>query len=123
MKKFILATLAAAVMTAGLSGLASSHHSHSMFDHDNEVTITGTVKKFTFSNPHLFLYIDVRKENDSVVNYWVEMSNIPNMIRRGIGSRTFQPGDVVTVNMYPLKDGRPGGNYTTIIAADGKIYD
>ena len=32
-------------------------------------------------------------------------------------------GDVITVNMFPLKDGRPGGNYSTIIAAGGKTYD
>jgi hypothetical protein len=51
------------------------------------------------------------------------MSNIPNMIRRGIGHNTFQEGDEVTVNFWPLKDGRPGGNYSTIVAADGTEYD
>ena len=45
------------------------------------------------------------------------------MIRRGVGYKTFAPGDEVTVNMWRLKDGRPGGNYTTIVAADGKTYD
>ena len=58
-----------------------------------------------------------------MVNYWIEMSNLPNMIRRGIGQATFKPGDKVTVNLHPLKDGRPGGSYVTIVAADGKTYE
>ncbi len=105
------------------SNLSLAHHSHSMFDHSEEVSITGTVTKFSFRNPHVFLFIDVKNENGEVLNYWIEMSNIPNMIRRGVGYKTFEPGDEVTVNMWRLKDGRPGGNYTTIVAADGKTYD
>ena len=105
------------------SNLSLAHHSHSMFDHSEEVSITGTVTKFSFRNPHVFLFIDVKNENGGVLNYWIEMSNIPNMIRRGVGYKTFEPGDEVTVNMWRLKDGRPGGNYTTIVAADGKTYD
>jgi len=105
------------------SNLSLAHHSHSMFDHSEEVSISGTVTKFSFRNPHVFLFIDVKNENGEVLNYWIEMSNIPNMIRRGVGYKTFAPGDEVIVNMWRLKDGRPGGNYTTIVAADGKTYD
>ncbi len=57
------------------------------------------------------------------MNYWVELSNLTNMIRRGVGQTTFKPGDNVTVNLHPLRDGRPGGSYITIVAADGKTYD
>jgi len=110
-------------MAAGLSSPASPHHSHSMFDHANIMTITGTVTEFSFRNPHVFLFIDVESDSGDVVNYWIEMSNIPGMIKRGIGAKTFQPGDVITANLFPLMDGRPGGNYHTIVAADGNTYD
>ena len=86
-------------------------------------SITGTVTEFVFRNPHVFLYVDVKGENGETVNYWIEMSNITEHDQRGIGQATFKPGDKVTVNVHPLKDGRPGGNYVTIAAADGKIYD
>lgn len=122
MIKLIQVGLLGAAML-GASVPALSHHSHSMFDHDQEVSLTGTVTKFTFRNPHVFLFLDVEAESGATVNYWVEMSNIPNMIRRGIGYSTFKTGDVVTVNIYPLRDGRPGGNYVTVIAADGTEYD
>ena len=115
--------LQAAVMALAIVSPAFSHHSHAMFDHGKEVTVTGTVKEFVFRNPHVLLYIDVKNDNGEVVNYWVEMSNIPNMIRRGIGQATFKPGETVVVQVYPMKDGRPGGNYVTITAADGKKFD
>jgi hypothetical protein len=111
------------LLALAVSGLARAHHSHAMFDHSREVTLTGKVTNFAFTNPHAFLYIDVEAEGGEVVNYWVEMSNIPNMIRRGVSPRTFNVGDVVTVNFHPLMDGRPGGNYITVKAADGKTYD
>ena len=99
------------------------HHSHSMFDHTKDVTVTGTVTEFVYRNPHVFLYIDIKADSGDVVNYSIEMSNIPNMIRRGIGQASFKPGDKVTAHVHPLRDGRPGGNYVTIVAANGKTYD
>jgi hypothetical protein len=112
----------ALAMALAVVSPALSHHSHAMFDHAREVTLSGTVTQFVFRNPHAFLYFDVTTDKGEVVNYWIEMSNLTNMIRRGVGQGTFKPGDKVTVNFYPLKDGRPGGSYTTILAADGKTY-
>jgi hypothetical protein len=122
MTKLIWTGLFAGAMAFGVSAPALSHHSHAMFDHTVEASVTGTVTDFAYRNPHVFLYVDVEEEGE-MVHYWFEMSNIPNMIRRGIGHNTFQSGDEVTVNFWPLKDGRPGGNYSTIVAADGTEYD
>lgn len=115
--------LLAVLLALGAASPAWSHHSHAMFDHEQEVTVTGTVTEFVFRNPHVFLYVDVKNPTGEAVNYWVEMSNIPNMIRRGITPATFKPGDTVTIRVHPLKDGRPGGNYVTVTAADGKTYE
>jgi hypothetical protein len=102
---------------------ANAHHSHSMFDMTKEVSLTGTVTSFSYRNPHVFLYVDVKNEKGEVVSWAVEMSNISNMQTRGIYLSTFKAGDVVTVKINPLKDGRLGGNYTSITAADGKTYE
>lgn len=122
MKTLMWAGLLSAGAALGMSAPALSHHSHAMFDHTVESSVTGKVADFAYRNPHVFLYVDVEEEGE-LVHYWFEMSNIPNMIRRGIGHNTFQVGDEVTVNFWPLKDGRPGGNYSTVIAADGTEYD
>ena len=122
MKHLTWTGVLAAVLALAVVTPAWPHHSHAMFDHTKEMTVAGTVSEFVFRNPHVFLYVTVKGENGEDVNYWIEMSNIPNMIRRGIGQATFKPGDKVTVNLDPLKDGRPGGSYVTITAADGKTY-
>jgi hypothetical protein len=100
-----------------------AHHSHAMFDTSREVTITGTVKSFLYRNPHVFLHVETKGEDGKAMSWSVEMSNTANMERRGIYRGTFKPGDVVTVTVNPLRDGRPGGNYTSIKAADGKTYN
>lgn len=122
MRKPVYALLLAAAAIAGWSYPALSHHSHAMFDHTIEKTITGTVTNFSYRNPHVFLYVDVKGENGQVVNWAIEMSNIQNTIRSGIRQATFKIGDTVIVTMNPLRDNRPGGNFTAITAADGKVY-
>ena len=101
---------------------ALAHHSHAMFDHTREITVSGKVSGYAFRNPHVFLYVDAEDENGQMVTWWVEMSNITNMLRRGVGKDTFKEGDVLTVSMHPLQNGRPGGNYMAITTADGKTY-
>ena len=113
--------IAAVVITSGAN--LRAHHSHAMFDMTREATITGTVTAYAYRNPHVFLYMDVKAEDGTVQNWAVEMSNISNMESRGIYLSTFKPGDTITVKLNPLRDGRPGGNYTSVVAADGKKYD
>ncbi len=123
MKQLKWTVLLAGVLMLGMTAPAFSHHSHAMFDHTKQIIVTGTVSEFVYRNPHGFLYVDVKGENGETVNYWVEMSNLTNMVRRGIGRTTFKPGDTVEVNLHPLSDGRPGGSYITIVGADGKTYE
>src|SRR5215813_7733484 len=112
-----LACALAGAMTLAASSPAWAHHSHAMFDHDKEVTITGTVAEWVFRNPHVFLYVDVKSPSGETVRYSVEMSNITNMIKVGFSPTTFKAGDKVTVTLHPLIDGRPGGNYIVAMSA------
>ena len=121
MHKLTLAGLMGAA-ALGLASPALSHHSHAMFDHAKEVTITGTVMNFAYVNPHGFLDVAVAGPDGKPVKYWVEMSNLTQMVLRNIKPTTFKKGDKVVVKMHPLKDGRLGGSYTVITAADGKDY-
>ena len=112
----------AGAVALGVVSPVAAHHSHAMFDHTKQASVSGTVTSFDYRNPHVGLYLDVDNAGKKV-NYWVEMSNVQNMIRRGIGHGTFKPGDKVTVTLHPLKDGRPGGNYIKVVAGDGKTYE
>ena len=113
----------AGALALGIASPVLAHHSHAMFDHTKDVTLTGKVTVFEFVNPHASLYVDVKNDKGETVNYWFEMSNVPNMIHRGIGKTTLKYGDTVTVKFHPLKDGRPGGNYVSITTDQGKFYE
>ena len=115
--------LLAGAVALGAVSPAFSHHSHAMFDHAKVVTIEGTVMNFAYVNPHGFLDVAVAGPDGKPVKYWIEMSNLTNMVVRGITPATFKKGDKITVKMHPLKDGRPGGSYTIITAANGKNYE
>ena len=121
MKRALVVGVAA--VTLASSADLRAHHSHAMFDMTRELPITGTVTAYAYRNPHVFLYVDVKGADGEVKNWAVEMSNIANMESRGIYLSTFKPGDTITVMLNPLRDGRPGGNYTSVIAADGKKYE
>jgi hypothetical protein len=122
MISFLRTSLLTGALLSAICSPAAAHHSHAMFDSTREVTIKGNVASFVFTNPHAYLYVDVMEANGQTVKYWIEMTNIPNMIRSGIRATTFKPGDAVTVVLHPLTDGRQGGFYKTVTAADGKPY-
>src|SRR5687768_13042341 len=117
MRKFAAIALIAAVLALAGARPAAAHHSHAMFDMSREVAITGTVSSFSYRNPHVFLHVEVKNDKGEVSSWAVEMSNITNMQSRGIYLSTFKPGDVITVRVNPLRDGRLGGNYTSVTAA------
>ena len=121
-KQLAFTGLLAAALALTSSSPAWSHHSHAMFDHDKEVTITGTVAEWVFRNPHVFLYVDTKSDSGETVRYSVEMSNITNMLKVGFSATTFKAGDKVTVELHPLADGRPGGNYIVATSGDGKQF-
>ena len=79
----------------------------------------GTVKEFTFTNPHVYLYLMSSDQAGKIAAYTVEGSFVGNMENQGIGPNTFKPGDKITVRVNPLKAGRPGGSYTGAIDAAG----
>ena len=96
--------------------------SRSMRPRSKVVTISGTVAEWVFRNPHVFLYVNIKNDSGATVKYAVEMSNITNMLKVGFTATTFKAGDKVTVELHPLIDGRPGGNYIVATSADGKQF-
>jgi len=121
MKKLASATLGIALGIASLvlcANLAMSHHSEAMFDPDKVVTVTGTVTEFQYVNPHVWLFVQARDEG--VETLWAfETGSVSSLMRAGIKKTSLMPGDVVTVQAHPLRDGRPGGQWLTVTKSDG----
>jgi len=114
------ALLAAA--TVWVSAPALAHHSFAMFDREKEVTLTGTVREFQWTNPHAFIEVDVPGENGAASERWsVEMNSPNNLTRQGWKSSLLKAGDKVSVTINPLRDGKKGGLFVSVVLPDGKV--
>lgn len=113
---FALALLAAALV----AGPARAHHSFAVhFVADRLVTVRGTVDEFTFRNPHGVLMVAAEGEGGAEV--WKIETNSPNILRRrGWTETSIKPGDVVTVEGYPARDGSNFMRVYRVIYADGR---
>ena len=104
---------------------ASAHHSTTMFDHAKVVSIAGVVKEVHWTNPHVAIYIYGTSAEVKEPTLWLmEMTSPGNLVRAGGWSRSaVRPGDKVTVDFAPLRDGKRGGALKKItIAGTGKFY-
>jgi Family of unknown function (DUF6152) len=98
------------------------HHSFSMFDLKQSVTLHGTVREFQWTNPHCFLQV-LTPARDSMNEWSVEMHAPSDMYRHGWRPGTLKPGDKVTVVIHPDRDGSKGGLLVSVIAPDGRTLE
>jgi hypothetical protein len=110
-------TLAAGLLAICRPALA--HHGGAEYG-DNLVELKqATVTKFLWSNPHSLLDFDVKDDKGKVV-HWVGETGAPSSISLvGWYKTCVQPGDVITVYIYPAKSGNPAGRLNKIVLPDG----
>jgi hypothetical protein len=99
---------------------ARSHHSNVAYEVTKVVTITGVVKEFRWVNPHTWLHLIV-DENGSKVEYQVEGRAPGVLLRAGWTKTSLKPGEKVTVDMSPAKDGTKVGIIARVTKEDGTI--
>ena len=122
MKRNVLGFFVAACVLSCAAAPALAHHSFAAeFDSNKPVTLTGTITKVEFQNPHIYFYIDVKDASGAVTNYAVE-GGTPNQLRRqGWGKDSLKIGEVVTVEGFLAR--KPEAhtiNGRTVTLADGR---
>jgi hypothetical protein len=98
----------------------SAHHSTAMYDSQNPVTITGVVKKFDWTNPHAFIFLEVKGADGKVVEWEVEMMSLNHLRAYGWTSKTVKPGDVISCTGAPAKSGDPSMIANRMKLGDGR---
>ena len=93
--KWQMATLVAAFCLWVTACPVAAHHSTAMYDNEHPVTVTGMVKKFDWTNPHAFVYLEVKDEKGNTVDWEVEMMSLNHLRSYGWTSKTVKPGDKV----------------------------
>ncbi len=103
---------------------ALAHHSYAMFDGANTRTVSGTVAKLEWTNPHVFLWIYVPKPAGTGYDlYAFENGSVGVLMRLGWSKESFKAGDKVSVEYWPLKDGRPGGHFHKATYSNGTVIE
>jgi hypothetical protein len=100
-------------------GIASAHHSFSVFDMTTNKEIEGEVVEFQWTNPHTWTWVDVTNADGTTTRWGLEGMS-PNFLgRRGWSKNTFKPGDKIKATLWPLKSGEPGGTLQRATLPDG----
>lgn len=117
--KFHIAYLG--ILAASLAGgVAQAHHSFAMFDMAKEVTVSGTVKQFQWTNPHAYIQVVSKNEAGQDVEWSMEMGAPMYLYARGWRPSSLKAGMQINVTLNPLRNGRPGGVVRDVTTADGK---
>lgn len=122
MKTICAGTAIRAAVVASIAGVLAAalptyaHHSFpAQYDETQPVELTGTVTRVEWTNPHIFIYIDVAdEESGEVVNWALEMGGPNSLLRLGWKRDSLKPGDEISVEGSLARDGSPLANAETI---------
>jgi hypothetical protein len=106
MKLRVLA-LGLGLMMAFPGSTLFAHHSTAMYNMANPTTVTGVVKRFDWTNPHAYIYLEVKDESGNTTEWTVEMMSLNHLKSYGWSRNTVQPGDVVACTGGAAKSGLP----------------
>src|SRR5690606_17815488 len=105
------AGLLCAAASLAIAASASAHHSRTMFDDSITQVLRGTIVDFDFVNPHAFIIMSVENEDGSSTTWELEGTNAMGLIRQGWRPDSLRAGDMIEVEIHPLRSGAPGGEW------------
>jgi Family of unknown function (DUF6152) len=110
-----------ALLVVGLSAGMSAHHSFAAeYDSKAPLTLTGVVTKVEWTNPHTYVYIDVKDEAGKTVN-WAFEGYPPNTLKRtGFDRDVVQAGTTITITGWHARDNSHRAAGREITLPDGK---
>jgi hypothetical protein len=113
-----------AATLALFSGHVGAHHSAAMFDPKKEVTLTGTVREFQYTNPHSWLLVDIKGKDGKVTTWGFEAEGPSTLTRAGIRRSDLRPGAQIEIVGHPMRDGRPAASWVKATRlSDGKVFN
>jgi hypothetical protein len=110
-----------AVMLGAAS--AGAHHAFSAeFDADKPVNLTGALTKADWTNPHAWIYLDVKGPDGKVTNWAIELGPPNALLRRGWKKSSLQIGGEMRVEGFAARNGKSFANATNIILPSGEKF-
>ena len=118
------ARILAGILVFGLLGGSmpiSAHHSTTMYNMASPTTVTGVVKKFEWTNPHAYIYLEVKGEDGKVATWQIEMMSLNHLKSYGWTRKTVNEGDTITCTGGAAKSGDPAMLSSLVKLADGRM--
>jgi hypothetical protein len=113
--RIVLAVLVLAALQPALLG----HHSAAMFDNTKVVEFSGTIKEFQWTNPHVWIQVNVKNASGS--QEWSIEGGGPNTLsRQGWRPTSFKAGETVAFRINPMRDGTHAGLFVGARFSDAK---
>ena len=105
---------------ARAGSLILGHHAATMFDTTKVIEITATVKELQWTNPHIWIQIEVQSVAGIRQEWSIEGGGPNSLSRQGWRPTTFKPGETVTLRINPMRDGTNAGLFVGVKFSDGK---
>ena len=112
------------VIALGLAGGVTpsyAHHSTAMYNMPNPTTVIGVVKRFEWTNPHAFIYLEVTDEQGKKVEWAIEMMSLNHLKSYGWLHDTVKPGEAISCTGGAAKSGDPAMLASLIKLPDGRM--
>ena len=114
----------AALLASSLTIPSHAHHAITAYDRTRSISISGTVTKWQFINPHSGVWIEVVDERDTVTEWSGEFQGTLDLYRHFSWNKdTFAPGDEIALTGYPARDGTNTMSVRIVVFADGEEVD
>lgn len=120
MRSHFVILFAVAVMAVWTAPQAHAHHATASFDMAHSMTVKGTVSGFDWTNPHVYIYVDVKNDKGAVEKWSIEMASTGMLSRAGWRRDTVKAGDEITVMGNRARDGRPFLHLSKVVFANGQ---
>ena len=119
--KAFLPCIAALILILATTGVITAHHSFAAFNMTEEKTVTGSVQQVEWTNPHIWIWIEVPNDKGVMETFAFEGMS-PNFLeRRGWTRSTLKVGDKLTVSFHPLREDKKGGMFMNGKMDSGKV--